>query len=75
MSFKNVLLAHVLVEIHTTSRLFCLWFTMVLTLRLITVRGGVSFGAVMSDSEHGLMSLGSETVTSNLHHETWNATS
>ena len=63
-------LCHILAVAHTISRLFCAWFTIVRTLRLITVSGGVSFGAWWSVSGKGLMSLGSETVASNLHQET-----
>ena len=40
-------------------------------LRLAIVRGGVSLGALRSVSAKGLISFGSETVTSNLHQETY----
>lgn len=43
---------------------------MVRKLRLMTVRGGTSFGALGSVSGNGLMSFGSETVASILHQET-----
>ena len=44
---------------------------MVRKLRDTTVSGGVSFGASSSVSANGLMSFGSETVASTLHHETY----
>jgi hypothetical protein len=65
------LLCQVLAATQTTSRLFSWWFTMVRTLRLITVSGGVSFGALWSVSGKGFMSLGSDTVASSLHQENW----
>jgi hypothetical protein len=40
-------------------------------LRFAIVRGGVSLGALGSVSAKGLISFGSETVTSNLHQETY----
>lgn len=43
---------------------------MVRVLRLITVNGGTSFGAVASVSGKGLMSFESVTVASTLHHDT-----
>ena len=43
---------------------------MVRTLKLITVSGGISFGASVSVSRNVFISLGSETVASSLHHET-----
>jgi hypothetical protein len=39
--------------------------------RLMTVRGGVSLGRSESASDKGMISLGFETVTSNLHQDTW----
>jgi hypothetical protein len=39
------------------------------TLRLITFKGGMSFGALTSVSENGLKSFGFVTVTSKLHQE------
>lgn len=35
----------------------------------MTVKGGVSFGALGSVSEKGLISLGLDTVASNLHQD------
>jgi hypothetical protein len=55
----------------TISRLFSLWFTIVRKVRDMTVRGGVSLGAVASVSEKGLMSFGSATEASNLHQDTY----
>jgi hypothetical protein len=46
-----------------------LWFAVERTLRLMMVRGGVSLGVSGSESETGLKSFGSETVTSSLHQE------
>jgi hypothetical protein len=65
----GALLCQILAVAQTTSRLFSLWFTMVLTLKLIMVNGGTSFGASGSVSEKGLVSLGSDTVASSLHQE------
>jgi hypothetical protein len=66
---EPLLLCQMRAVVQTTSRLFSWWFTMVRTLRLMTVNGGVSFGALGSVSGKGFISLGSVTVTSSLHQE------
>ena len=63
----TILFDHVRALAQTISLLFSLWFTIVLTLKLMLVSGGVSFGAVGADSGIGFMSFGSSTVASNLH--------
>ena len=67
---RGSLLCQILAVEQTISRLFSLWLTIVLTLKLITVNGGTSFGASASVSANGLISFGSDTVASSLHHET-----
>lgn len=54
----------------TISRMFSRWFTIVRMLSDTTVSGGISRGAFESVSGNGLMSFGSDTVASTLHHET-----
>lgn len=67
---ENILLFQILAVAQTISHLLSLWLTIVRRLRLMTVSGGISFGASESDSENGFRSLGSDTVASNLHHDT-----
>jgi hypothetical protein len=61
--------SHVLVVAQRISVLFSRWLTMVRRAILITVRGGVSFGAVGSASDMGLTLLGSATENSILHQD------
>lgn len=67
---QNILLFQILAVAQTISHLLSLWLTIVRRLRLMTVSGGISLGASESDSENGFRSLGSDTVASNLHHDT-----
>jgi hypothetical protein len=67
---KHLRLAQIRAVAQTTSRLFSLWFTIVRRVIDMAVMGGVSLGAWSSFSAKGLMSFGSETVASNLHHDT-----
>jgi len=61
---------HVRLVVQTISCLLSWWLTIERTLKLITVNGGISFGRLGSDSEIGLILLGSRAVTSSLHQET-----
>lgn len=70
MGVKHALLCQILAVAQTISRIFSWWFTMVRILKLTTVSGGVSIGAFGSVSARGLISFGSDTVASILHHDT-----
>lgn len=61
--------SHVLVVAHKISVLFSRWLTIVRRAMLMIVMGGVSLGAVGSDSDIGFTFLGSSTANSTLHQD------